>query len=107
MQFCFQRLFTVVPFLPERVSECAAGIVSRPIHPTRLIEHRRSKTYRLSGPASYPFRFCFPVAQGADRSNIGSPRRAFKTHGVTNGGRSQPKGCDIEYAMSITWMHWL
>src|SRR5436190_17202285 len=29
MHFCFQHLFSVVPFSPERVSERAAGIVGR------------------------------------------------------------------------------
>ena len=43
MHFCFQHLFSVVPFSPERVSERAAGIVGRPIHPSRPIEHRRAK----------------------------------------------------------------
>jgi hypothetical protein len=35
MHFCFQHLFTVVPFSPERVSECAVGIdsVDGSLHP--------------------------------------------------------------------------
>jgi hypothetical protein len=35
MHLCFRRLFTVVPFSPERVSECAAGLdsVDGGLHP--------------------------------------------------------------------------
>src|SRR5215469_10158720 len=43
LDLCFQCLLTAVPFSAERIRKRTTGVVARPIHRTRPVEHRRAK----------------------------------------------------------------